>query len=94
MSHRFDLLRFWNVGAVGSYFTIAPDRRRGVIQMLFYAAAYFGNPSIRVSGRYRSARLRTLSRPETDAVEMEQQGDAIELHLPPVSQYAAVELEL
>ncbi len=94
MSHRFELLRFWNVGAVGSYFTMAPDRKRGVVQMLFYAAAYFGNPSIRVSGRYRSARLWTLNQSEPGVLEMEHQEDAVELHLPPVSHYAAVELEL
>jgi hypothetical protein len=94
ISHRYELLRFWNVGAVGSYFTMLPDRKRAVIQILFYAAAYFGNPTVRVAGRYRTARLWTLDQKESRAVEMESQGDATELHLPAVSQYAGVELEL
>jgi hypothetical protein len=94
MSHRFELLRFWNVGAVGSCFTMVPDRKRAVIQILFYAAAYFGNPTLRVSGRYRSARLWTFDKSEARNLEIENHQDAIELHMPPVSQYAAVELEL
>jgi hypothetical protein len=94
MSHRYELLRFWNVGAAGSCFTMSTDRRRGVIQTLFYASAYFGNPTLRVAGRYRTARFWTLSQKESRAVEMESQGDATEFHLPAVSQYAALELEL
>ena len=37
ISHRYDLLRFWNGGSVGSYFTVAPDRKRALVQILFYA---------------------------------------------------------
>ena len=37
ISHRYELLRFWNGGAVGSYLTVAPDRKRAVAHMLFYA---------------------------------------------------------
>jgi hypothetical protein len=94
MSHRYELLRFWNGGAVGSYFTMEPNRKRAIVQMLFYAAALFGNPTVRVAGRYRTARMWTLTQPAPVGVEMENQQDAVELHLPPVSQYAAVELEL
>jgi hypothetical protein len=93
MSHRYELLRFWNAGAVGSYFTRMPDRKRAVVQMLFYAAAYFGNPTVRVAGHYRAARLWTLDQEESRTVEIESQEDATELHLPAVSQYAALELE-
>ncbi len=94
ISHRYDLLRFWNGGAVGSYFTMEPDRKRGVVQMVFYAPAFFGNLSLRVAGRYESAKLRTFEQPAARKVESEHQEDALELHLPPVSQYAAVELDV
>ncbi len=94
ISHRHELLRFWNGGAVGSYFTMGRDRARGVVQMVFYAPSFFGHTSLRVAGRYQAARLRTLEHPAARTVEMERQKDAIELHLPPVSQYAAVELEV
>jgi hypothetical protein len=94
MSHRYELLRFWNVGAVGSYFTTIPEGKRAVIQILLYAAAYFGNLTLRVSGRYRRAELWTLDKPEARILEIENHQNAIELHMPMVSQYAAVELEL
>src|ERR1017187_1448513 len=35
ISHRYELLRFWNGGAVGSYLTVAPDRKRAVAHLLF-----------------------------------------------------------
>ena len=49
--------------------------------------------SIRVTGPYRTARLWTLDHPEPRAVTVERQKDALEIHLPPCSVYAAVEVE-
>ncbi len=94
VSHRYELLRFWNVGALGSFFTVRPDGTGAVVQMLFYSAARFGNLTMRVAGQYRAARLWTLDQPAPAKVEMEAQKDAVELHLPPLSQYAAVEFEV
>jgi hypothetical protein len=93
ISHRYDLLRFWNGGAIGSYYTAAADHERAALQMLFYSRARsFGDASVRVAGTYRQAKLWTLDQPVAQSVEMELQKDAVELHLPPISQYAAVEL--
>ena len=94
VSHRYDMVRFWNGGAVGSYFTMAPGRKRAVLQMLFYAGARFGKPTVRVTGQYRTVKLWVLDQPSPRQVGMEIQKDAVELHLPPISQYAAVELEV
>jgi hypothetical protein len=102
ISHRYDLLRFWNGGALGSYLTTAPDRTRSVVQMLFFAKELNGKvqtggptaASVRVAGRYRSAKLWTLNQPEPARVEIEPEKDAVELHLPALSEYAAVELEV
>ncbi len=102
ISHRYDLLRFWNGGALGSYLTTAPDRKRSVVQMLFFAKELNGKvqpggpaaASIRVAGRYRAAKLWTLSQAEPARVEIEPEKDAVELHLPGLSEYAAVELEV
>ena len=95
ISHRYELLRFWNGGAVGSYFAMAPDRKRGVVQMLFYAFILGDNrPTVRVAGQYKTARLWTFDQPAPRNLEMEIQKDAVELHLPPVRSYAAAELEV
>ncbi len=94
ISHRYELLRFWNGGAVGSYLTVAPDRKRAVAHLLFYADQGPDHASVRIVGRYRKASLWTPDREEPRPVEMETQKGAVELHLPAVSQYAAAELEV
>ena len=93
ISHRYELLRFWNGGAFGSYLTVAPDRKRAVAHLLFYADRGPDHASVRIAGRYRKVSLWTPDSPEPRPVEVEIQKDAVELHLPAVSQYAAAELE-
>lgn len=94
MSHRHELLRFWNPGAVSSYLTLAPGGKRALVQMVFYASARATEgPTVRVVGRYRTARLWTLDQATARDVEMVAQKDAVELHLPRVTVYAGVELE-
>ncbi len=111
VSHRFDLLRFWDAGSVNAYLSVAPDRKRAVVQMVFYARELngkvaMGGPdtaTVRVAGRYQTARLLTLDRlnqPMTSGdsashdVGMVVERDAVELHLPNLSHYAAVELSV
>jgi len=92
ISHRYDLLRFWNGGSVGSYYTMAPDRKRALVHILFYADQGPQEAGVRVAGNYRSAKLWTLDG-KSSRIEMVPQKDAVELHLPAVAQYAAAELE-
>ncbi|HYK91667.1 MAG TPA: hypothetical protein VE398_23065, partial [Acidobacteriota bacterium] len=92
ISHRYELLRFWNGGAIGSHFTLNPDGKRAILQLLLYAEARFGSMTVRVVGGYHTAKLWTLDQPAPREVVVELQKDAVELHLPHVSQYAAVEL--
>ena len=94
ISHRYELLRFWNGGALGSFLTVAADRKRAVAHLLFYADRGPDHVSVRILGRYRKASLWTTDRQESRPLEMEIQKDAVELHLPVVSQYAAAELEV
>ncbi|NWG12869.1 MAG: hypothetical protein HXY20_04955 [Acidobacteria bacterium] len=95
ISHRHALVRFWNAGAVGSHLAVTPDRKRAVLQMVFYARLFGDNrPSVRIAGRYRQTRLWTLDQESPGAVETETQRNAVEAHLPPVTGYAAVELEV
>jgi hypothetical protein len=94
ISHRYELLRFWNGGAVGSYLTMAADRKRAVAHLLFYADQGPDHASVRIVGRYRKITLWTPDRLEPRPVEVEVQKDAVELHLQAVAQYAAAELEV
>jgi hypothetical protein len=93
VSHRYDSVRFWNAGSAGSYYTVSPDGKRAVVQMLFYNDRVAASVTVRVAGRYRTGKLWTLDAPEPSRMEMDLQKDAVELHLPTVSQYAAAELE-
>jgi hypothetical protein len=97
ISHRYDLLRFWNGGTMASHFTTSRDRSRGVLQMLFFATSQRGGPdtaSVRVAGRYRTAKLWRLDQTAPVTIETVSEKDGLEVHLPPVSQYAAVEVEV
>jgi hypothetical protein len=94
VSHRYDLVRFWNGGAAGSYYTMAPGGKQALVHLLFYAARGPDAATVRVAGRYRAARASTVSEPQVAKLEMEAQGDAVEVHLPQVSQYVALELDV
>jgi hypothetical protein len=93
VSHRYDLVRFWNGGATGSYFTETPDRKKAVVHLLFYSNRGPDSASVRVAGRYRSAAATTVDVPVVQNVEVQVQKDALEVHLPQVSQYVALQLE-
>ncbi len=102
VSHRHDLLRFWNGGALSSFFTTSPDRKRSIAQMLFFAQELNGlvtlngpdSLAVRVAGQYRTAKLWTPGALNSVPVTMQPDKGAVELHLPPISRYAAVELEV
>jgi hypothetical protein len=93
ISHRYDLVRFWNGGATGSLYTVSPDRKRAVVHLLFYADRGPDAASIRVTGQYRTAQIWSAGEAAAQSVKMISQKDAVEVHLPQVSQYVALELE-
>ena len=94
VSHRYELLRFFNAGSVGSYLTAAPDHGSALLHLLFYANRGPQDATVRVAGRYRSARLWTMDREEPRPMDIAPVRDGVELQLPPVSQYVAAELEI
>ena len=93
VSHRYDLVRFWNGGATGSFYTVTPDRKKAVVHLLFYSNRGPDSASVRVAGPFRGAKAATVDTPLLRNVEVLPQKDAVEVHLPQVSQYVALELE-
>ena len=91
VSHRYELLRFWNAGAVEAYLT--RSGKQTVAHLVFYASQGPRDATVRVAGRYRSAALWTLDRAEPRTLELHAEKDGMEVHLPPVNQYAAIQLE-
>jgi hypothetical protein len=94
VSHRYDLVRFWNSGAAESFCTMAPDGKQAVVHLLFYAFRGPDSATVRIAGRYRAARAYTAENPAATKLECVPQTGAVEIHLPPVPQYVAVELDI
>jgi hypothetical protein len=93
ISHRHDLVRFWNSGATASYYAASADRKRAVVHLLFYADRGPDAASVRIAGPYRHVQASTVSAHSLN-IESIAQNDAVEIHLPQVSQYVALELSL
>lgn len=91
VSHRYDLLRFWNGGALQAYYSRGLDSR-SLLQVLFYATQPATDTSLWIAGNHRSARLWTLERPDPVVLPIEPVRDGIELNLPGAMRYAAIEL--
>jgi hypothetical protein len=92
VSHRYDMVRFWNGGATGSFPIMAPDGKRAVAHLLFYSNRGPDAASVRIAGRFRAAKAWTVEG-ALPRVETEIQRDAIEVHLPQAPQYVALEME-
>jgi hypothetical protein len=92
VSHRYDLVRLWNGGATAAYYTMAPDKSRALVHLLFFAGRGADEATVRVMGHFRTAAISTIDSPAPRKVRVEPQGDAVEVYLPPVSQYVALEL--
>jgi len=65
-----------------------------VVYLLFYADRGPDSASVRIAGRYRTAKASTVDVPEITNVHVESLKDAVEVHLPQVSPYVALELEV
>ena len=93
LSHRYELLRFFNVGAVGSYLAAPPEGGGVLLQLVFYATQGPRDATVWVAGRYGAARLWTLDGTASRPLEVHPVRGGVEVHLPPASEYAALELE-
>jgi hypothetical protein len=93
MSRRNDLYRMWNSGAVGTDYSVSPDNRKALFQMVNYSGGPASFLTVRFERRYSRARLWTLEGAEPRDVEMVVDGDRAEFRLPAIFVYAALELE-
>jgi hypothetical protein len=94
VSHRHDLVRFWNSGSAGSSYFVSPDGKRAVVNLLFYANRGPDSASVRVAGPFRKVKASMVDVPEIAGVTTELQKDALEVHLPQVSQFVSLELSI
>jgi len=93
VSHRHDIVRFFNSGAITPCLAASADKRRTTLHTVFYSLRPVEDTSVWVKGSYRAARIRTWSQPQSQNVRLEKRDTGIEIHLPAVAQYAMIELE-
>ncbi len=92
LGHREDLVRFFNAGGMGSHFTLKPGGG-ALVQIVNYASRTERYPvSIRVEGAYRTAALWTFEKDGPQPLDVVPDRRGVELHLPVLPVYAAVEL--
>ena len=92
VGRRHDLVRYFNFSSLNGYYTASGQT--AVLHVLNYAVN-FGSDLLSVV-LMRSCRGARLWRPGVEIpqpVEMARLPQGIELHLPPVAAYAAIELE-
>jgi hypothetical protein len=91
LSHRHDLVRFWNGGSLGSY--LSASGKGALLQIVNYSGRPGADPvSVRIAGPYREARIHQLEAKAPQPLRAVQEKEAIELHLPAIPVYAAIEL--
>lgn len=94
ISHRHDLLRFWNGGPLSASYASAPGRKQAVVQTVFYSGRDpGGDTAVRVAGPWKTAKISTVEEPAARPVKTVRQKDALEIHLPGTAGYIALELE-
>jgi hypothetical protein len=92
LGHREDLVRFWNAGSMGSHYTLKPGGG-ALVQIVNYASRTERYPvSFRVEGAYRKATLWSFEKEGPQPLEALPDRGGVELHLPVLPVYAAVEL--
>jgi hypothetical protein len=95
MSHRNDLLRFFNTGTLNCYYTASLDGKKSLLHIVNYAMRASASPvSVAFTRRFRAARIWKLEEAAAAPLELFPTEDGgVEVHLPTFSVYAAVELE-
>jgi hypothetical protein len=95
LSHRNDVVRYFNFGTMNGYYTSAAGGRRAVLHVVNYTTRTSSNPvSITLPRRYEAARLWRLDTDSPAPLEVAPaEMTGVEIHLPPFGVYAAIELE-
>lgn len=92
LSRRTDVLRLWNAGSFNSYYQADPAGMRGVVHLLNYA----GNQSSDLLSLWlaRPWKRAVLTTPDASLpLKPRPANGGIEMPLPPLGAYAAIELE-
>jgi len=90
LGRKHDLLRFYNISALISHYSGAPDGTHDLLQIVSYAATH-DVVTAWCNKRYSSARLWSPGSAEPVPLELLPQMGGVEVRLPAIATYAAVE---
>lgn len=93
VSHRHDIVRYFNSGPITPCLYTSPDKRRAALHTVFYSLRPVEDITVWVKGAWRSARIRSCAQPQPQNAKLEVRDTGVEMHLPAVAQYALIELE-
>ena len=93
VSHRYDRVHLFNGELLGNYCTVTPDGRGRLVHVMNYADVGEDPVTARVAGQFRSAKLWTPEAAEARRLEMIARGGGVEVRLPALALYGAIELE-
>lgn len=92
LSRRNDVLRLWNAGSFNSFYRMEPGGHRGVAHLINYAVNLSSNDtSIWLARPWKKATLSTFD--GQTLLKTRAANGGIEIPLPPLGVYAAIELE-
>ena len=92
LSHNNDLFRLYNAGAQGCYYVASHDGRSDLLHVINYSDTERELMTVWFRKSYRTARLWTLGSSEPAALKLSPQKRGVEVYLPTLCDYAAVEL--
>jgi hypothetical protein len=90
LSHRHDLIRLWNGGSMGAYPT--GNDKRSVVHLINYSGQPGADPvSFWIAGDFQSVTMHSFEYSEPKKLPVLRRRNGMEVHLPPIAVYAALE---
>jgi len=88
---RNDPVTLFNAGSLWEHYSVAPDGRAALLQLVGFATGQYRSVSMAVARRWRSAAMYTFASDRPALLEPQRVEDRLELHLPEFSYYTALE---
>ncbi len=92
LSHRHDVMRLWNGGSLNPHYTASADGKRAVVQLVNYTAKNTSNVTLGLDKKIQTATLHTFD--DVRELKFETARVGVEIPLPTVGVYAAIEFEI
>jgi hypothetical protein len=91
VSRRHDLVRLFNAGSLWEHYSVAPDKREGLLQLVGFTSRRNDLVSLTVAHPWRSAAMYMIGSDQPAMLEAVKVEGKLEYRLPPFSFYTALE---